>query len=117
LNSSVKVTVQAGRILIFESETPLARFMRTAGIEGVSLMQLPDRPNLRHLRDQAKDRLRSGAAATLAEAQLRIAREYGFPSWTKLKQHVDSLDVRGQLQHAIAANDVPAVRELLTSKA
>jgi ankyrin repeat protein len=78
-------------------------------------MQLPDRPNLRHLRAQAKDLLRSGAAATLAEAQLRIARQYGFPSWTKLKQHVDSLDVRGRLQHAIAANDVAAVRELLSS--
>jgi hypothetical protein len=90
--------------------------MRTAGIEGVSLMQLPDRANLRHLRDQANDLVRSGAAATRADAQFRIARQYGFPSWTKLKQHVDSLDVRGRLQHAIAANEVAAVEELLSSK-
>ena len=31
-------------------------------------MQLPDRANLRHLRDQTKDLVRSGAAATLADA-------------------------------------------------
>lgn len=56
-------------------------------------MQLPDRPNLRYLRDQAKNLVRSGAVPTLAEAQFQIARQYGFPSWPKLKQHVESLNV------------------------
>jgi len=77
-------------------------------------MQLPDRPNLRHLRDQAKDLVRSGAAPTLADAQFLIAREYGFPSWPKLKEHVESLEKAGQLNQAINANDLARVEELLT---
>ena len=35
---------------------------------------LPDRPNLHHLKDQAKDLLKTGAAASLADAQFQIAR-------------------------------------------
>ena len=45
---------------------------------------LPERPNLRHLKDQAKDLLRAGAAPSLAAAQFQIARTYGFASWPKL---------------------------------
>lgn len=78
-------------------------------------MQLPDRPNLRHLRDQANDLVRSGAATTLAAAQLQIARSYGFPSWPKLKGHIETLEASGQLKQAIAANDLARVQELLTS--
>lgn len=78
-------------------------------------MQLPDRPNLRYLRDQAKKLVRSGAAPTLAQAQFQIARQYGFPSWPKLKQHVESLKKTGQLTQAIAANDVARVDALLTA--
>jgi len=37
-------------------------------------LSLPDRPNLRHLKDQAKKLLRSGEAVSLSEAQLQIAR-------------------------------------------
>ena len=48
-------------------------------------MQLPERPNLRHLRDQAKDLVRTGVAPALANAQFQIARLYGFASWPKLK--------------------------------
>ena len=84
-------------------------------MERISLMQLPDRPNLRHLRDQAKDLVRSGAALSLADAQFQIARQYGFPSWPKLKQHVESLEEIGQLKQAIAANELARVQELLTS--
>jgi hypothetical protein len=51
---------------------------------------LPDRPNLRHLKDQAKDLLKAGAAASITEAQFTIARLYGFASWPKLKVHIDS---------------------------
>jgi hypothetical protein len=32
---------------------------------------LPDRPNLRHLKDQAKDLLKSGNARALSDAQLK----------------------------------------------
>ena len=39
---------------------------------------LPDRPNLRHLKDQAKALLKAGEAASLSDAQLKIARMYGF---------------------------------------
>ena len=55
---------------------------------------LPDRPNLRHLKDQAKDLLKTGAAASITDAQFKIARLYGFASWPKLKAHVDSLERR-----------------------
>ena len=48
---------------------------------------LPDRPNLRHLKDQAKDLLKAGAAASLAHARFQIARLYGFASWPKLKAY------------------------------
>jgi hypothetical protein len=78
-------------------------------------MQLPDRPNLRHLRDQAKDLVRSGAASTVADAQFQIARQFGLPSWPKLKQHVESLEKTGQLKQAISANDLTRVQELLTA--
>jgi len=79
-------------------------------------MQLPDRPNLRHLRDQAKDIVRRGSAATLAAAQFQLARDYGFPSWPKLKQHVESLERAGQLRQAIRANDLGRAEALLTSR-
>ena len=50
---------------------------------------LPERPNLRHLKDQAKDLLKSGGADSLTDAQFKIARVYGFASWSELKKHVD----------------------------
>jgi len=56
---------------------------------------LPPQPNLEHLRKQAKDLLRDWQPqrpdAQLADAQHAIAREYGFPSWPKLRAHVESL--------------------------
>ncbi|MBM3822655.1 MAG: ankyrin repeat domain-containing protein [Verrucomicrobia bacterium] len=80
---------------------------------------LPPRPNLEHLKNQAKDLLRSYRAGdpsaarrfressqsgqdvpdaphpapsiSLANAQCVIAREYGFESWTKLKEHVEAV--------------------------
>jgi len=71
--------------------------------------QLPENPNLDHLRRQAKalrDAARAGAPDALARiashatprddtpvalsiAQWVIAREYGFPSWPRLKAEVD----------------------------
>src|SRR5205823_10453679 len=75
---------------------------------------LPDRPNLRHLKDQAKDMLKAGAAASLADAQFQIARLYGFASWPKLKAHVESFGEIGQLKQAIDTNDIVRVKTLMT---
>lgn len=79
--------------------------------------RLPSNPNLSHLRNQAKDLLREHSARTpgvaqrirefhprfsratdaeifaapfkLSDAQLAIARESGFPSWARLKAHIE----------------------------
>ena len=57
---------------------------------------LPPNPNLEHLKKQAKallDKLRQqNADATLVDAQHVLAREYGFPSWPKLKADIESRD-------------------------
>jgi hypothetical protein len=75
---------------------------------------LPPSPNLRHLKDQARDLLRAGEATSLANAQFKIARSYGFASWPKLKAHVELLEEAGQLKHAIDTNDLAAVRRLMS---
>jgi hypothetical protein len=75
---------------------------------------LPDRPNLRHLKDQAKDLLKAGDAESITDAQFKIVRLYGFASWPKLKAHVDSLEEIGQLKHAIDMNDIERVKTLMT---
>ena len=58
----------------------------------VSPQTLPPRPNLNHLKNAAKSRLRElrlgNPAAKLAEAQLAIAREYGFQNWPSLRAYV-----------------------------
>ena len=51
---------------------------------------LPDRPNVRFLKVEAKRRLAAGEFGTLHEAQLGIAREHGYPSWTALKTAIDT---------------------------
>ena len=65
--------------------------------------QLPDRPNLDQLRRQARELHRAAARGdtaaldrlhavsprvTLSTAQLALAREYGFPSWNRLRSEV-----------------------------
>jgi hypothetical protein len=78
---------------------------------------LPAKPNLEHLKHQAKDLLKADAARqmevaqrlrelhprferavdaavfdatlSLSDAQLAIAREYGFASWARLKKHIE----------------------------
>jgi hypothetical protein len=74
---------------------------------------LPDRPSLRHLKDQAKDLLRVGDAEYITKAQFKIARLYGFASWPKLKAHIDSLEEIGQLKRAIDHNDIDSVKRLM----
>jgi hypothetical protein len=69
---------------------------------------LPARPDLDQLRHQAKDLLHAAqrgdseaiarisavsGRVILSSAQLAIAREYGFPSWAKLKLEVERRDI------------------------
>jgi hypothetical protein len=53
---------------------------------------LPERANLEHLRNEAKQRLKAmridNPGATLAAAQLATARLYGFTSWRRLVAYV-----------------------------
>lgn len=74
---------------------------------------LPERPSLRHLKDQAKDLLKAGEAESLTDAQFKIARLYGFASWPKLKERVDSLEEIGRLKLAIDSNDLDQVKTLM----
>lgn len=53
-----------------------------------SSRSLPDQPSLRYLKLEARRRLAAGEFPALYEAQLAIAREHGFSSWTALKQAV-----------------------------
>ena len=98
--------------------------------------RLPTHPSLEHLKKQAKallDELESGNTVTheryrallsraapatpqLADAQLALARDYGFASWAKLKAHVESVtaaDPEAELVAAIHANDADQVRTVL----
>jgi hypothetical protein len=76
--------------------------------------RLPDDPNLEHLRNQAKTLLkqvRSGDPTAvalagefhpvdnLADAQLVIARSYGFPSWPRLGRHLALVDQYSRSPH------------------
>ena len=75
---------------------------------------LPDRPNLRQLKDQAKDLVKAGVAKSITAAQFQIARLYGFASWPKLKAFVESFGQVGELKQAIDTNDLGRVTNLMT---
>ena len=79
------------------------------------MVTLPPRPNLDHLRRQARDLLRAARAGddaatarigavsgrlTLADAQLAVAREYGFASWARLAAEVQArtMDLAQQVE-------------------
>jgi len=74
---------------------------------------LPGRPNLRHLKNQAKDLVKSGQAASLGDAQFQVARLYGFPSWPKLKARVEWLE---QVFAAFELQDVERLKTLLNDQ-
>ena len=78
---------------------------------------LPDKPSLEWLRKEAKRRLddlrRTTPKAQLSDAQLDVARQYGFPSWRALKARVDSLTIDGQLIQAARDGDVATLTTLL----
>lgn len=88
--------------------------------------QLPPRPSLEQLRKQAKGLLKAVRAGdaealsrarenhpqyknpaagpfALADAQLVLAREYGFASWVKLQAHVKSLEAASETAEVVAA--------------
>jgi hypothetical protein len=103
--------------------------MRTWAYERKFVMparQFPSKPDLNHLKYQAKDLLKGHAdhdrgvaqrirefnprfshatdaeifetALRLSDAQFTIAREYGFKSWARLKVHVESPELASRLK-------------------
>jgi hypothetical protein len=54
----------------------------------------------------------SASDFALHDAQLVIARAYGFESWPKLKRYVDGVTV-GRLAEAVRSGDIEAVRVIL----
>jgi hypothetical protein len=68
----------------------------------MSADRLPDRPNLDHLKRQAKQ-LRKKTDGRLRDAQRAVAQRYGFDSWDALRNHVDG--VTGRVR---ATEDKPA---------
>jgi hypothetical protein len=89
----------------------------------VATVSLPENPNLDHLRGQARDlqrAARAGDPAALARiakhhpaprgelsalplhtAQLVLAREYGFPSWPRLRHYLDVVAEHGWTPSAV----------------
>src|SRR5262245_28662974 len=74
-----------------------------------SHLQLPERPSLDQLRKQAKELQSAEGLSTLAQAQLELARRYGFASWPKLKLAVDSRTLRRLIEKC----DTDSVHRLL----
>ena len=80
---------------------------------------LPARPSLDSIRKQAK-KLARDSALSLRDAQLAIAREYGFAGWTDLTAEVEKRLGRGldwavaQARRIIRDNDVDHLKQLLT---
>ena len=83
--------------------------------------ELPATANLEHLKKQAKARLRAlrvqAPETGLAEAQLAIARDYGFASWRALKARVERAGPNGrltgyyQLDPGIVSNSVIVITD------
>src|SRR2546428_2981790 len=97
--------------------------------------ELPPHPNLQHLKKQAKALLRDfnqgrpdaiekfaalrlNVPPKLSDAQHLIARDYGFDSWSKLKERVESLAEKAEdplelAKKAFREDDAATVRQLL----
>jgi len=73
-----------------------------------------DRIRRRHPKLRAADSPEMlGRSFRLSDAQLVIAREYGFSHWTELKERIASHTLAGRLDHAIRTDDREAVVQLL----
>ena len=59
---------------------------------------LPEKPSLDQLRKQAKELRAAKNFSTLAEAQLELARAYGFSSWPELKLRAEQIVLRRLIQ-------------------
>jgi ankyrin repeat protein len=85
--------------------------------ESARTESLPDNPDIRWLRKQAKRRLealhKEDPQAQLARAQFELARQYGFASWRALKAHVERLTLDGQLFDAARSGDASKLAALL----
>jgi ankyrin repeat protein len=61
----------------------------------MQVRSLPERPNLDHLKNEAKALHKTLRAQNpdvkLTDAQRQLAREYGFPTWAKLRAHVQNV--------------------------
>ncbi|MEY2425763.1 MAG: hypothetical protein QOI61_1335 [Actinomycetota bacterium] len=68
---------------------------------------LPDRPNLEQLKKRARE-LQRELQIPLSEAQLHLARGYGFASWPKLKQHVELVTRLTRTPDTVAPSSDPA---------
>lgn len=89
--------------------------------------KLPERADVRQLRTQAKELLRqlqSGETlvdekpftkAKLADAQLLIARKYGFASWPKLVDQVETPALIEKFKQAIETGDAAGLERVLKS--
>ena len=79
---------------------------------------LPARPSLEFLKKLAKQQVvalrRQGKTTSLAAAQLTLARKYGFPSWRKLKAHVELLERAAAAVEAISSGDTKSLKRLLS---
>ena len=78
---------------------------------------LPARPSLEFLKKLAKQQVaalrRQGRITSLASTQLTLARKYGFPSWRKLKAHVELLERAAAAIEAISTGDTKTLKRLL----
>ncbi len=108
----------------------------------VPARELPPNPNLEQLKNQSRELLRAfrsedpqametlrefiprlknepdlpSVSIRLADAQSALARQYGFESWRKLRQHIEapsSPDLSGDLIKAIQNTDLDRVTMLL----
>jgi ankyrin repeat protein len=97
--------------------------------------RMREQPDLEQLKRQAKELLRGFASGeteairevnahyraaeraefALHDAQLVIARSYGFESWPKLKAYVDGVTIR-RLAAAVRTNDLAQVRAMLRAR-
>jgi hypothetical protein len=80
---------------------------------------LPSRPSREHLRKEAK-RLARKSALQLADAQRRLANDYGFPTWSALMVHAGAGDINpgaSALSVAVRAGDVETARRLIADGA
>jgi ankyrin repeat protein len=101
----------------------------------LSIRRMRQHPDLEQLKRQSKELLaafRAGDAAAVNEvtafydhpqhatfalhdAQLVIARSYGFDSWPKLKAYVDGVTIR-RLVEAVSNGDIERVRAMLKAR-